>query len=137
MGKPVASIPIAMIHFGEIVIFGGKPEYGDGVDALFCDLFGAADGRKRLINAIGWPGEESHLLPGNDGDGPCGQPVQIAGRFRAELASRKRRVFLAQYGYKRAPRRWFEANLTRCRSYTGKGRRMGVIARNQIEIFQK
>ena len=52
MGEPVPRIPIAMIYFGEVVIFGGKPEYGYGLNASPRNLFGAADGRERLVDAV-------------------------------------------------------------------------------------
>jgi hypothetical protein len=57
-----------VIDLGEIVIFGGEPEYRDGGDAASVEFPGDPDGRERFVNGIGRARKQANLLAGDDGD---------------------------------------------------------------------
>src|SRR5208282_817350 len=74
-----AAEPVAMIHFGEVVVFAGQPEDRNGYDALGAELLGHADGGEGFIEGVGRAGEERGLLTGHDRDSASGEAIEILG----------------------------------------------------------
>src|SRR6266478_8098920 len=92
-------------NFVEVVIFGGHPENGDGVDSLlgqvFCDAY-SSDG---LVHGVAGAAKEPDLLTGDDGDRAFFQAVEIgAGRWAGTkqliLLAENRGDFNAAFGWK-------------------------------------
>ena len=59
-----------MIHFGEVVIFGGEPEDRNSVGAFLCDCVGPSQRCDRFVDAVGWTRKETDLLAGENRDRP-------------------------------------------------------------------
>ena len=74
-----ATGPVAVVDFGEVVVFAGEPEDGDGVTALGREFGGDADGGECFVERVSGAGEEAGLLAGNNGDGAHGKAVETAG----------------------------------------------------------
>ena len=51
-----------VVDLGEIVILGGQPEDGHGGNAVFGKPCGHPDGVEHLVNCVGRPGKQPHLL---------------------------------------------------------------------------
>jgi len=82
-----AGEPPGMVNFGEVVVFGGEPEDGDGVVATRSEIGGEADDGERFVETVGGAGEEADLLPGDDGDGAGSEAVEIVLCGRAAAAT--------------------------------------------------
>ena len=98
-----ARVPVGMIYFGEIVIFGGEPEDRNCVGAFLCDCVGPTERGDRFVDAVGRAGKEADLLARDDRDGACGEAIEILGGFRRKLGARgETRILFAQNFYDRA-----------------------------------
>ena len=95
-----ACVPVGMVHFGEIVIFGGEPEDRNRVGALLCDCVRPTERGDRFIDAVGGTRKEADLLARNDRDCACGETIEIPGCFGRKLrAVGEARILFAQDFY--------------------------------------
>ena len=92
-----ARVPVGMVYFGEIMIFGGEPEDWNGVGAFLCNCVGPTKRGDRFIDAVGRARKEADLLARDDCDGACGEAIEIFGRFGRKLgAGGETRILFAQ-----------------------------------------
>ena len=71
-----------LFDFGEVVIFGGKPKYGDRGNPLVAQFFRGPNGRQHLVDRENGSAMKSHLLSGCHHH--CvllGQAIEIRGGF--------------------------------------------------------
>src|SRR5579864_4476222 len=96
-GEAFARVPVGMVYFGEIVIFGGEPEDWNGVGAFLCDCVGPTESGDRFVDAVGGARKEADLLSRDDRDGACGETIEIFGSFGRKLsAGREAGILFAQ-----------------------------------------
>ncbi len=69
--------PRGVIDLFEVVILGGEPENGNGVDSLPREFGRKTRGSDRFVDAVGGAAEEAHLLAGDDGDRTVCEAVEI------------------------------------------------------------
>jgi len=81
-----AGEPPGVVDFGEVVVFGGEPEDGDGVMSARSEIGGETNDGERFVETVGGAGEEADLLSGDNGDGTGSEAVEIflCGRAAAE-----------------------------------------------------
>ena len=78
-----------MVHFGEIVIFGGHPEDRHGGNAVGGQPFGEPGGVERLENRISGSRKKTHLLPGCHHHGTGLRQARQGGAIAVVAAQRR------------------------------------------------
>src|SRR5262249_7578885 len=75
--RPIADRPDAMVHLGEVVVFGGEPEDGHGGGAGSAEIRGAPGGMQGRIKRVFGTREKAGLVSrgavagGDDGGAGC------------------------------------------------------------------
>ena len=127
-----------MIDFGEVVIFGGEPEDGNGIDAFARKFLCAGGGSDRFVETVGRPGEEAYLLAGYDGDGAFCEAIEIARDFFIEVrAAGEALILFAQDFDDALADLWVKFDFLGRGGDSGKGGRVREIARDFRKIFEK
>ena len=117
------------------MVFGRQPENGNGVDAGVCRNSRC---RESFVESVGRAGEESYLLAGDDGGGPCSQAIKIAANFRAEfLAGREAAILFAQNFDHGLANGGIEADLAGCSSDSLRRRRMRVVGNDTFKVINE
>jgi len=136
--KSVSCDPRRVVDFGEVVVFGGEPEDGNGVNTAASGVFGSARGTDGFVKGVCRAGEESDLLARDDRDGACRQTVEIAtGRAVDLIPCTEAAVLLAQHFHDAAANGRIEPNLVGGRVDAGSRRGMRVIRGYTGEIFKE
>ena len=126
--QAVARHPGRVIHLGEVVVLGGEPEDGHGIDAAARGFFRDAHRGDRFIKGVRWAGEKPYLLARDDRNRAGSQPIEISRGSGIDFVLRREaRVLFAQHVDHGFPHARIEANFTRGCIDACSGWRMRVI----------
>src|SRR5580658_3257244 len=130
--------PRRMIDFRQVEVFRRQPKNRHGIHSAPRKLLRASRRRNRLVQAIGWPGKKSHLLPGNNGHSAIRQPLQVPRNRRVQRRrAAKFQILLAQHFHYASAHVRINFHFLRCRRDATNRRRVPVILPDAPKILQK